>query len=50
MPGWLRDDDRPPVMVISTACGREQHAECQTPNCGCMCHEPGGTGARHYER
>lgn len=50
MPGWLLGDDRPPLMVISTDCGRERHDDCQTPNCGCMCHEPGGSGPRHYER
>jgi hypothetical protein len=41
---WLPDE---PVMVISTACGQDKHSDCQTPHCGCLCHEPGGTGTRH---
>jgi hypothetical protein len=41
---WLPGD---PAPVISSACGRDQHASCQTPHCGCLCHEPGGAGSRH---
>jgi len=37
-------------MIISTACGQDEHGECETPWCGCMCHEPGGTGTRHHDR
>ena len=42
---WLPSN---PVLVISTACGQDRHQQCETEHCGCMCHEPGGTGTRHY--
>lgn len=47
MSRWLPEE---PLMVISTACGTEHHDDCETPNCGCLCHEPGGSGSRHYDK
>lgn len=41
---WLPDE---PLPVISSACGRDKHADCQTWHCKCLCHEPGGAGTRH---